>query len=249
MEPDRNQALQFIYNNWFSCTRCNLCRERHNVVPGWGSPWAHIMIVGEGPGEMEDKCGRPFMGRAGDLQDQYLAGVSASQVVVATHEALVAASTQEERDSRRAELHELLCDEYYMTNVIACRPPDNRDPAADEITACRQRLIDLIYVIDPVLIVAVGGIALSTLIGKKISITSKRGELYDMEMQGRLVSYRIPVMATLHPAYLARTADWKDPHGECTKTYKDWLRVMKIYDELRYRHFGVDKPKRPLKED
>lgn len=249
MEIDRSQTLQYIYNNWFGCTRCNLCQTRTNVVPGWGNPWAHIMIVGEGPGVREDAMGLPFMGRAGELLDQYLAGVSTNQVVVATHEAMASATSPEECEARHLELHGLLLDEYYMTNVIACRPPDNRDPAPAEIAACNQRLIDLIYVVDPILIVAVGGIALSTLIGKHVSITSKRGQIYDMEMPGRLINYRIPVMATLHPAYLSRTADWKDPRGECASTYKDWLAVMQIYDELRLRHYGVEKPKRPLKED
>lgn len=246
---EREQILKHIYDSWVNCSRCHLCQERNNVVPGWGSPYARVMLIGEGPGENEDRLGKPFVGRAGDLLVQYLAGISADPQVVATHEAMKHAPKPEEREARRSELYELLCEDYYLTNIIACRPPENRDPAAAEIEACRQRVIDLIYLIDPLVIIAIGGIALQSLLGRKISIVSKRGELYDMEMPGRLVKYRIPVMATLHPAYLARRADFSDAQGECAKTYDDYLKVMEIHDELLYRHYGVAKPKRPLKED
>ena len=112
------------------CTACALSARRTRTVPGDGDAGAELMLIGEGPGFNEDKQGHPFVGRAGKLLDQLL----------------------EEIGLTRAEV--------FVTNVVKCRPPDNRDPEAAEITACEPYLAEQIGGIRPKLIVTLGRFAM-----------------------------------------------------------------------------------------
>ena len=128
------------------CTACPLHQGRTNVVPGEGSLDSPLMMVGEGPGEEEDKTGRPFVGRAGQLLTKMMREVG------------------------------LRREDVYITNVVKCRPPGNRVPTNQEMNACSHFLMAQIQIVNPKVIVALGSTALSFFLGKKVSITKMRGK-------------------------------------------------------------------------
>jgi DNA polymerase len=125
-DAERQAALEAIAGEIRACTRCRLHEGRTRAVPGEGHPGTEVVFVGEGPGYHEDQQGRPFVGRAGDLLVKLLASIG----------------------WRR--------DEVFITNVVKCRPPDNRDPAPDEIEACRPYLERQLAVLDPAVVVTLG---------------------------------------------------------------------------------------------
>ena len=137
---ERRAALETIATEVRACTRCRLAGGRTQAVPGEGSPDTEVVFVGEGPGQNEDRQGRPFVGAAGTL------------------------------------LQELLCmigwrrEEVFITNVVKCRPPNNRDPEPDEIAACQPFLQRQLEVLDPALLVTLGRFSLQTFMpGDRIS--------------------------------------------------------------------------------
>jgi len=245
---DKNQYLSAMYQGWSSCQACGLCAERQQVVFGYGNPDASVIIIGEAPGENEDRQGVPFVGAAGQLLDQYLAAVSYREDVQETVDTMNKLRNQDDRVSYQRRLRELLLEDYYFTNVVMCRPPENRDPIPKELDACRARLIEQIYTIDPVIIISAGSIATTALVGKKVSITSQRGELMDIEIPGRLGAVRYPLMPVLHPSYLLRSNDFRQKGGNGTKTYNDFVRAMEIVDAYNEQHKGIPRPKRPKRE-
>lgn len=245
---EKHEYLSSLQQSWANCQGCALSQGRRNVVFGYGCADAQVMIIGEAPGENEDRSGLPFVGSAGILLDQYLGSVSAREEVITLLDTLnsTKGSSQEverRRNEMRIQLRDFLCQEFYFTNVVMCRPPENRDPIPKEMEACRSRLLEQIYIIDPVMIVAAGRIAAEAVIGKKVAITSSRGEIFDVEFRGRLTTFRYPVMAVLHPAYLLRKNDFRQDGGEGQKTYNDFLRVMRIVDEFNEKHYGMPQPK------
>lgn len=118
--------LEAIANEIRQCTRCRLCRSRTLAVPGSGPKSARLMFIGEAPGFHEDQQGLPFVGAAGHYLDELLASINLTR------------------------------DQVYITNVIKCRPPDNRDPLPDELEACRPFLDRQIACISPQVIVTLG---------------------------------------------------------------------------------------------
>ena len=245
---DKGKYLAVMNNGWANCTACGLSADRQQVVFGYGNPNAQVMIIGEAPGENEDRQGLPFVGVAGQLLDQYLAYVSAREDVQQTVDTLNKCKREDDQWRYRLRLRELLLEDYYFTNIVMCRPPENRDPIPKEMEACRSRLIEQIYTIDPVVVVAAGSIPATALVGKKLSITSQRGELMDIEIPGRLGPVRYPLMPILHPSYLLRTNDFRQKGGNGTKTYNDFVRIMEIVDAYNLRHHGIHPPKRPKRE-
>jgi DNA polymerase len=125
-QAERRAALEDIAAEVRTCTRCRLADGRTNAVPGEGSPDTEVVLIGEGPGFNEDRLGRPFIGRAGDLLTKLLGSI----------------------EWRR--------DDVFITNVVKCRPPDNRDPEPDEVAACAPYLKRQLEVLDPALIVTLG---------------------------------------------------------------------------------------------
>jgi len=166
----RITSLEELVEAVKSCTRCPLHRERKNPVPGEGPPDARVMVVGEAPGKAEDEQGRPFVGPAGRLLNRLL------------------------------ELAGLKREEVYITNVVKCRPPGNRDPRPEEIAACSPYLEAQISIIKPLLIIAVGRIAGRTLYEmaglKWSSIKAARGRLRSVTIAG----HRTMLIVTYHPA-------------------------------------------------
>ncbi len=149
-----------------ACTRCPLCEGRTNVVFGEGSRSAELVFVGEAPGLDEDRSGRPFVGRAGQLLTQMISAMGFSR------------------------------EDVYIANVLKCRPPQNRDPAADEVDLCRPYLLRQIELIQPKVICTLGRHALCTLTGYDGAMGRARGRRREF-----LGTTLIP---TWHPAYLLR---------------------------------------------
>jgi uracil-DNA glycosylase len=150
------------------CTACRLRAGCTQTVFGVGDGKADWLFVGEGPGADEDALGEPFVGQAGKLLDSMLAAIKL----------------------KRGK-------NVYIANIVKCRPPDNRNPAADEIAQCLPYLERQIALIQPRLIVALGKTAATALLGKDATIGSLRGTLHDY--------HGIPLIVTYHPAYLLRS--------------------------------------------
>ena len=166
-------ALQDLDRNEVrNCTACGLCRGRTQTVFGDGSPDARLMFIGEGPGMNEDLQGKPFVGRAGDLLNKMIAAMGLSR------------------------------QEVFIANVVKCRPPNNRAPAADEVAACSGYLQRQIAIILPVVIVTLGAPATKLVLDTKEGITAIRGTWHQYAQLG--LSEPIAVMPTFHPAYLLR---------------------------------------------
>jgi len=139
------------------CTKCRLARGRTQVVFGVGDPSADLMFVGEAPGYHEDQQGKPFVGQAGKLLDNLLAGIGLQR------------------------------DQVYVANVLKCRPPGNRDPQPDEIEACESHLFRQISLIEPKVVATLGNFATKLLSGKPTGITRVHGAEQETRLGGRRV--------------------------------------------------------------
>jgi len=159
-----------------SCKRCVLYRGAKNPVPGEGDPNADLMCVGEAPGATEDELGRPFVGQAGKLLTQILAAI------------------------------DLPREKVYICNVLKHRPPNNRNPLPDEVTACHPYLVRQVELIRPKVILALGTFAAQTLLDTKTSMGKLREAIHHY--------HGIPCVVTYHPAALLRNPSWKRPTWE-----------------------------------
>jgi uracil-DNA glycosylase len=152
---------------------CALCPHRTNAVPGEGSPQARLFLVGEGPGATEDATGRPFVGQAGKLLEGILEAIEVPRNSV------------------------------YITNIVKCRPPQNRKPLPDEIAACMPYLHRQLELIRPNVIVALGGTAGEAMLGVRKGLG---------ELRNKVHTYNgTPLIVTYHPAALLRNPNWKKP--------------------------------------
>lgn len=154
------------------CERCGLASTRTNVVFGVGNPHAKVMFIGEGPGEQEDLKGEPFVGRAGILLDKML---------------LAAGFSREEN--------------VYIANMVKCRPPGNRDPSPGEVEQCIEWLRGQVRLIRPRMIVCLGRVAATHIIGSDFKVTKQHGQFF--ERSGSLL------MGTFHPAAILRNVSLK----------------------------------------
>jgi DNA polymerase len=145
IEDERARALREVREVLGDCRRCRLCEQRRTLVFGEGNPCADVVFIGEGPGSEEDRTGRPFVGKAGELLTRMI----------------------EATGWRR--------EDVYICNVVKCRPPGNRDPQLDEIAACQPFLERQIRAIRPKVIITLGKPAISTLLGRPVAITKVRG--------------------------------------------------------------------------
>lgn len=168
-----------LHTSVASCQRCELAKTRHNVVVGRGKPNARLLIVGEAPGEQEDRQGQPFVGKAGQLLENMLA----------------AAGMHSEQD-------------VYICNVVKCRPPGNRNPAPAEIASCASYLQWQIDTIQPELIVALGRFAAHTLLDSQAPISALRKQLHHAHGRPVLVTFH-PAYLLRSPAEKAKAwQDW-----------------------------------------
>jgi DNA polymerase len=156
------------------CRKCAIGTTRRSSVYGEGDSCAALMVVGEGPGETEDKLGRPFVGRAGELLDRMLLAI------------------------------DLPREDVYICNTVKCRPTvdtgtrvANRAPTPDEMRNCRPYLDEQIDIIRPRVILALGAPAAKSFLGERFSITKQRGQWFEGP-------HGIPLLASFHPAYVLR---------------------------------------------
>ncbi len=175
------------------CEKCGLCRTRTNTVFGEGNFNTKLMIIGEGPGEDEDKTGQPFVGRAGQLLTKILnaAGINRNDI--------------------------------FITNIVKCRPPNNRVPSQDEMLKCGEFLEAQILLIRPKILVALGNTALKYFFKSNGGITKLRGQW--LNWRG------IPLFPMFHPSYLLRD-DSRTPGSPKALTWDDVRELKKKLDEL-----------------
>jgi len=171
-DAEKAAELKKIAEEVHQCRKCPLGSLRTNAVPGEGNPNARIMFVGEAPGADEDAQGRPFVGRAGQLLDKVISAMGLKR------------------------------SEVFIGNILKCRPPENRDPRADEIINCLPYLQRQIEIINPEIIVALGAHAAKTLLNTTKPIGQLRGQFH--EYYSGLGRPPIKLMATYHTAYLLR---------------------------------------------
>ena len=184
-ESARDSSLEEVRDDLGDCQRCKLCQDRTHIVFGSGNPRARLVFVGEGPGVEEDRQGLPFVGRAGQLL------------------------------TRMIEAIQMRRDEVYICNVVKCRPPGNRTPQEDEITACSPFLARQLAVLQPEVICCLGLTAAQTLLQVRTPIGRLRGRLHSFH-GARLV-------ATYHPAYLLRNPAAKRQVWEDLKRIRSLL--------------------------
>ena len=178
--PDPADALREQERARQGCQLCKLCKSRTNVAFGSGHARARLMVVGEGPGEEEDKQGVPFVGRAGQLLTRMLASVGFDR----------------ERDC-------------YIANVVKCRPERNRNPEPDEVAACSPFLMAQIDTVRPYVVLAMGNFAAQTLLGTKEGITRLRGRTYAFRT-GVLVPTFHPAFLLRNPGQEFKRMAWDD---------------------------------------
>ncbi len=183
--PAERATLDDVRRELGDCRRCRLWETRTQIVFGVGSPEAELVFVGEAPGFHEDVQGEPFVGRAGQLLDRMISAIGLSR------------------------------DRVYIANVLKCRPPDNRDPAPDEVAACIPFLWRQIAAIRPRVICALGAHAARSLLGVEGPITSLRGR---PQQAGRWT-----VVPTYHPAFLLRNPRFKRQAWSDLKTVRALL--------------------------
>jgi uracil-DNA glycosylase len=172
IDVERRLALEDIAAEVRVCTNCRLHETRTKAVPGEGDPDTEVVFVGEGPGFNEDRQGRPFVGRAGDLLVKLLASIGWQR------------------------------QDVFITNVVKCRPPDNRDPQPDEIAACAPYLRRQLAVLDPAVVVTLGRYSMATFMpGARIS--QAHGTVRPVDPETGAPSAL--VFAMYHPAAALRT--------------------------------------------
>jgi len=186
--PCTYESLSALYQAILQCRKCGLFRNRRQAVPGQGSFKARLMFIGEGPGFEEDQQGRPFVGPAGQLLTKMIKAIKLNR------------------------------EDVYITNVVKCRPPENRLPSEDEIEVCRPFLNEEIRLVDPKILVGLGNCAAQTLTQSKKRISDLRGRWLDFQSRR--------LMATYHPAFLLRNPEAK------REVWEDLKRVRQEYDDL-----------------
>lgn len=172
------------------CVLCDLCKTATNIVLGVGNKNAKIMFIGEAPGANEDLQGEPFVGRAGMLLNAMLQSIGLKR------------------------------EDVYITNILKCRPPNNRDPLPQEIKLCTPYLLKEIDLVQPKVLVAVGRIAAQFLLNTTESMGRLRNHTYHYGQQ------KIPLIVTYHPAYLLRSP------SEKKKAYQDFLMIKDMVDKV-----------------
>lgn len=220
----KQRALEQLYAEWKDCQGCQLCSGRQNVVFGSGNPDADIMFIGEAPGKDEDKEGTPFVGDSGQLLRSLCGAIG------------------------------LDWDELFITNIVACRPPENRDPLAVEKDSCLPRLHEIMYIVDPLIVVPVGKYALNALAGgRSWGIEKEHGNLFSSpdptvrvggehngaEIPGRVFprkgenkrtyTLEYDLVPIFHPAYILRV----DSYDRSTDSFADGGQAHQTLDDLQ----------------
>ncbi|MDD5447834.1 MAG: uracil-DNA glycosylase [Actinomycetota bacterium] len=187
LEADSLEELEQLLEG---CQRCPLWSDRSNLVFGSGSRDAQLMFIGEAPGRAEDAKGLPFVGPAGRLLDDLLAGIGLTR------------------------------SEVYITNVVKCRPPGNRDPLPEEMEACHPFLARQIELIEPKIVCALGRVAAGSLLGKTVQMSRIHGT--------RLNGDGYFVVPVFHPAAALRTPSSMSALEEDFRNLKKYLQQEEV---------------------
>lgn len=188
-EAAEEAPLDLVRDLIKDCKKCSLSVTRTNIVLGAGSEKADLVIIGEAPGYDEDIAGKPFVGQAGRLLTRMLAAVEISR------------------------------EEVYITNVVKCRPPQNRDPKEEEIDSCSPYLSEQLKILKPKLILTLGNFATKALLKITEGITRLRGRIFEYE--------GIPLLPTFHPSALLHNPNLKK------YAWEDLKRLREEYEKVR----------------
>jgi len=202
-KTDKTRTLEELAEVIKSCTRCPLGSTRLNAVPGEGNVNADVMFVGEGPGFDEDRQGRPFVGRAGQLLDKMIIAMGLTR------------------------------EKVFIANIAKCHPMtdplhpekhgNDRAPNAQEIACCRKYIEQQIAIVCPKYVVALGGVAAKALISDASSLGALRGKFHNLHLDSVALPKPVQIIATFHPAALLRNPNWK----------KDaWQDLQMVMDKL-----------------
>ena len=186
---DASADWQLLQDEVSACVKCGLAATRTRTVFGVGNPHADWLVIGEAPGAEEDRQGKPFVGAAGKLLDAMLQAIGLSRE-----------------------------QNVFITNMLKCRPPGNRDPKAEEIAACLPYLMRQIAAIKPKLILAVGRIAAQSLLATDVPLGRLRGRVH------RFGPLSTALIVTYHPAYLLRSPAEKRKAWEDLKFARDYFK-------------------------
>lgn len=189
-EPDTEAVTRWIalQEEVSGCTRCALCATRTQTVFGAGNNQADWLLVGEGPGQHEDEQGKPFVGKAGQLLTEMLRAMDIER------------------------------EDVFITNIVKCRPPHNREPETIEIESCKHYLQQQQAFIQPKIILAIGRVAAQTLLNTDEPLAKLRGKVHYLN--------NTPVIVVYHPAYLLRSLSEKR---------KAWLDLQLAMQTLKQR--------------
>lgn len=240
----KTEKLLELYDNWSDCKKCPLHASRKNVVFGTGNINADIILIGEGPGEQEDREGQPYVGESGKLLFDIIWPLAGGE-------------------SR---------DEVFVDNIVSCRPPGNREPYANEKDLCLERLFEVIYILDPLLIVTTGKFALTSLLGgRSVSIEAEHGKIFSspspiFEVTGERKGAEIPgrffprkgddkkertltydVLPIFHPSYILRTDQFNaktrkfHARGPGDLTVQDLKYARKLVNDLKNHYKSVER--------
>ena len=182
--------LEELRQKTAGCAKCALAHARHHIVFGEGPADASLVVVGEGPGRDEDLAGRPFVGPSGQLLTKMLKAV------------------------------EIEREDVFITNIVKCRPPQNRNPEPSEITKCLPLLEEQLKIIKPKVILALGRIAANTLLENSLSIKAMRNRVHYW--------HNIKVVVTYHPSFLLRQAGSREKHYK----FEAWNDLKLLKKEL-----------------
>jgi uracil-DNA glycosylase family 4 len=182
---ERAAKLALVAEEVAVCVKCGLSANRTRTVPGEGAIDPPVLLIGEGPGEDEDRTGRPFVGKAGQYLDAWLKPIGLAR------------------------------QECYITNCVKCRPPQNRDPKPEEITACAPYLERQIQALMPRTILCLGRVSAQHVLGVQGSVSGLRGKVHTRK--------GIPVVVTYHPAAVLRDLTLKRPVWDDLKLLKKLL--------------------------
>ncbi len=186
--PELELKFFKLYKSIKNCQKCELSKTRKNIVIGEGPVPSKIMIIGEAPGYYEDIEGKPFVGNAGQLLTKMLKAINIQR------------------------------DTVYITNIIKCHPPQNRNPLPSEIENCFPFLEQQMEIINPQIILTLGNFAIQALLNTPDGITRLRGKIYYFK--------NIPVIPTYHPAALLRNENLKKPAWEDLKLFRKTLQEI-----------------------
>lgn len=187
---EKIDTLEQIKKQLGDCQRCKLGATRKNLVFGVGNPHARLVFVGEAPGADEDAQGEPFVGDAGKMLNRIIIAMGLKR------------------------------EDVYICNIVKCRPPQNRPPEPDEVSACYPFLLKQLASVQPEVIVALGASAAQALLQSKVLISKLRSKFHDF--------YGIPLMPTYHPSYLLRTGGNSESFWSVWDDLTQVLRLLKL---------------------